>query len=113
MNFLPTDWGSFVWGAAVGAVGAFGVGVLTKAGDEFYTWLKSKIQPEPPSPMQVPRTFIPTGYERSQCAWARQENVFDRLQQGYAHYKHPPNATHCYRVTDNAGERITEYLLVK
>jgi hypothetical protein len=43
MGFLPTDWKSFVWGAAVvGALGAFFGAVLKKLGEDAYARLKSK-----------------------------------------------------------------------
>lgn len=39
------DTSSFLWGAAIGVVGAFATGFLKKAGEDSYSWLKKKINP--------------------------------------------------------------------
>jgi hypothetical protein len=47
MSFLPTDWPSFLWGAATGGVGAFCISFFTKAGEAAADYLKSKLTTTP------------------------------------------------------------------
>jgi hypothetical protein len=47
MSFLPTDWPSFLWGAAVGGVGAFFISFFTKAGEAAADYLKGKLTTTP------------------------------------------------------------------
>lgn len=42
MSFLPTDWPSFLWGAALGGVGAFFISFFTKVGEEAAAYLKGR-----------------------------------------------------------------------
>jgi type II secretory pathway component PulC len=47
------DISSFLWGAALGVIGALGTGFLKKAGEDGYSWVKKKINPnasEAPKP---------------------------------------------------------------
>lgn len=69
MDFLPTDWGSFVWGVAIGASGAFFAGFMKKFGEDVYRSLKSKWFPGPPEPVKVDGKFVATAFEPAKCAW--------------------------------------------
>src|ERR1035437_1069812 len=42
MDFLPTDWKSFIWGVAVAGLGIFLAAVLKKFGEDAYVLIKSK-----------------------------------------------------------------------
>lgn len=37
---------SFLWGIALGVIAAFGTGFLKKAGEDFYSWAKKKVNPK-------------------------------------------------------------------
>ena len=41
---------SFLWGAALGVIGAFGAGFLKKAGEDCYSWVRKKINPKAVEP---------------------------------------------------------------
>ena len=47
MSFLPTDLPSFLWGAGLAALAAFGTGFLTKAGEAVAEHLKGKVTATP------------------------------------------------------------------
>ena len=47
MSVLPTDWPSFLWGAACGGVGAFFISFFTKAGEAAADYLKGKLTTMP------------------------------------------------------------------
>lgn len=40
------DFTSFLWGAAIGVVGAFATGFLKKAGEDCYSWVRKKTNPK-------------------------------------------------------------------
>lgn len=44
------DISSFLWGAAIGIIGALATGFLKKAGEDAYAWLKKKINPKSAEP---------------------------------------------------------------
>jgi hypothetical protein len=44
------DISSFLWGAAIGVIGAFATGFLKKAGEDSYSWAKKKINPKAGEP---------------------------------------------------------------
>jgi hypothetical protein len=46
MSILPSDITSFVWGIALGVIGAFSAGFLKKAGEDFYARIMKKISPK-------------------------------------------------------------------
>lgn len=43
MSFPPVDWPSFLWGAAVGGIGAFFISFFTKAGEAAADYLKGRL----------------------------------------------------------------------
>lgn len=45
MDFLPTDWPSFLWGVALGALGLFFTGFLTEFGKDLWAMLRPKVFP--------------------------------------------------------------------
>ena len=55
MSILPSDFTSLLWGIALGVIAAFGTGFLKKAGEECYSWIRSKVGHKPPAqhPAQV------------------------------------------------------------
>lgn len=55
MSIFPSDSISFLWGIALGVIGAFGAGFLKKAGEECYSWIRNKVSPKTPDhhPPQV------------------------------------------------------------
>jgi hypothetical protein len=46
MTFFPSDITSVIWGVAIGVIGAFGAGFLKKAGEDFYSWIRNKVNPK-------------------------------------------------------------------
>ena len=113
MSLLPSDPVSFVWGAVVGIFGAFGTGFLKKAGEDFYSWVKNKVNPKPPEPVQVDGKFVPSMFEAGSCAWVRQERLYEFEEQAYTYYPHPKNGARCFRVTTDGSRPLTEFLMVK
>lgn len=47
LSFLPTDWPSFFWGAAIGGIGAFFISFFTKAGEAAADYVKGKFTTTP------------------------------------------------------------------
>ena len=44
---LPSDFTSFLWGIAIGVIGAFGAGFLKRPGEDCYSWIRNKVSPRP------------------------------------------------------------------
>ena len=109
MDFLPTDWKSFVWGVAVGGFGAFFTGFLKKFGEDAYAALKSKWFPKPPEPVKVDGKFVPSAFEPGKCAWVPEYKAYDYEAQNYSYYPHPNTGEKCFRVV---GEGSCEFLMV-
>jgi len=83
MSILPTDWPSFLWGLAIGALGAFFTGFLKKLGEESWLVLKGKLFPTPPEPIQVATNFEPNSYEPGSCAWVPELKLHDKVAESY------------------------------
>ena len=115
MQILPTgwNWASFIWGACIGTVTAFGAGFLQKAGEHFFDLLKNKVSPPPLEPKQLGGSFIPTTYQPGDCAWIRDYQLYDYEQKGYFYYPHPEDEAKCYRVTSDGTKPVKEFLMVK
>lgn len=114
MSILPTDLPSFVWGLAIGALGAFFTGLFKKLGEESWLVLKGKIFPKPPEPIEVAKNFEPKIYEPGSCAWVPELKVVDKEAENYTHYPHPTNGAKCYRVVRSGnGNLYKEFLMAK
>src|SRR5436190_16863332 len=48
MSLVPTDWSSFLWGIAIGALGTFFTGFFKKLGEDSWIALKRRLFPEAP-----------------------------------------------------------------
>jgi hypothetical protein len=48
MSILPSDFASFIWGIALGAIAVFGAGFLKKGGEDCYSWIRNKVSPKAP-----------------------------------------------------------------
>lgn len=113
MSILPTDWPSFVWGLAIGALGAFFTGFLKKAGEESWLMLKKRLFPEPPQPIQVATNFDPVLYEGGGCAWVSELKKHDKEAEGYTYYPHPTAGAKCFRVVRSGNGNLNkEFLMV-
>ena len=112
MDFLPTDWKSFLWGVAVGAFGAFFAGFLKKFGEDAYSSLKSKWFPEPPEPVKVDGKFVPTAFEPAKCAWVPEGTIYNYETQNYFYYPHPKTGGKCFRVVGEGASMRNEFLMV-
>jgi hypothetical protein len=104
---------SFLSGAALAAVAAFGTGFLKKAGEDFYGWGKIKVRPPPPQPVQVASTFEPTLYPPGCCGWQNSYNVHDCEALGWTYYPHPKDDAKCYRIASDGRREFKEFLMVK
>jgi len=105
------DWLSFVTGAALGAVGAFGTGFLQKAGEAAFAGLKGRLGP--PAPVKVATTFLATIFAPGDCAWVDAMEIDDREAAGWSFYPAPPRNAKCYRVVAKGGGQADEYLMVR
>ena len=115
MQILPTgwNWASFIWGAGIGAVAAFGTGFFQKVGEHFFDFLKNKINPLPPEPKQLGGSFIPTTYQPGDCAWIRDYQLYDYEQKGYFYYPYSEDEAKCYRLASDGTKPVKEFLMVK
>lgn len=108
------DWPSFLWGLAIGALGAFFTGFLKKLGEESWLVLKKRLFPEPPEPIQVATNFDPILFEAGSCAWVSELKKHDKEAEGYTHYPHPSGGAKCYRVVRSGNGNLNkEFLMVK
>lgn len=57
------DISSFLWGAALGVIGAFATGFFKKAGEDGYSWVKKKINPKA-SEVPNPHLIVHVNSER-------------------------------------------------
>jgi hypothetical protein len=120
MSLLPTDWVSFLWGAALTVVAVFGAGLaafgnafLKKAAEDFYGWGKIKVRPPPPEPVEVHSGFVPTRYPPDSCGWIGPHQLVDCEAEGWTYYPHPKNDAKCYRIQSVSGRDFKEFLMVK
>jgi hypothetical protein len=113
MSFLPTDWPSFAWGAAIGAIAAFSTGFLQKAGEQAFLLLKEKVHPSPLEPLQVDRKFSPSLFAPGECSWVKEERLHEYEEKGFSYYPHPNGGARCYRLTSDGSRPIKEFLLVQ
>ncbi len=111
MSFLPTDWLSFLWGLAVGALGLLFTGALKKGGEDVYAAVKERLFPTPPEPIRVAHDFDPVLYQPGGCAWVPEVYTHDREAQGYTYYPHPKGGAKCYRTGGARGSN--EFLMVR
>lgn len=110
MNFLPTDWVSFLWGVLAGAVVLFFTGFLKKLGEEAAVKLKERIFPKPPEPIRVKNSFVPELFEPGKCAWIPETKIYEKEAEGFTFYPHPNKGAKCYRTAGHGA--INEYLMV-
>lgn len=112
MAFFPTDWSSFAWGAVAGGLAAFATGFLKKAGEHTWSILVNKISPKPPEPIEVERTFSPTRFSSSQCAWVSELRTHNYEAKGFSYYPHPKTHGPCFRRTSDSLHQLREFLMV-
>jgi hypothetical protein len=113
MDFLPSDWTSFIWGTFIGGVAAFATGFLKKAGDHAYSAIQRRFFPEPLKSIEVDRKFVPSLYKIGGCAWVAELDVSEFEDKGFKHYPHPSGSPKCFRVTSDGRRTINEFLMVK
>lgn len=112
MSFLPTDWNSFIWGVAVGGLGAFFTAFPKKFGEDAYAVLKSKCFPKPPEPIKVDAKFAPSASEAPESAWVPEGRVYDYEAKNYSYYLHPKTGGKCFRVVGEGNSSRREFLMV-
>jgi len=113
MAFFSTNLTSFAWGALLGGVIAFATGFLKKAGEHAFSFVKNKISPEPPEPIQVDGYFRTILFPANELAWVKEALLYEYEQKGYRYYPHPHREAHCYRITSDGGQSYKEFLLVR
>jgi hypothetical protein len=113
VSFLPTDWPSFVWGAAIAGLAAFGTGFLKNAGEHTFTHVAGKLNPKPPEPERVDGRFVPTRFAPGVCAWVNEQKLYEYEEKGYTYYPHPKNGAYCFRNTSDGRGPVKEFLLVQ
>jgi hypothetical protein len=113
MSWLPQDWVSFAWGAAVALAGLLASGFATKLGEDVYQWLKGKIRPPKPEPVRVEAQFAPTLFADGDCVWVAEEKLYKYEDEQYTYYPHPKTAAPCYRIASPGPPPRKEYLLAK
>ena len=113
MSFFPTDWSSFLWGTAIGALAAFGTGFLQKAGEKAFAHIDAKLNPKPPEPVQVDGRFVPTAFAAGVCAWINEVKLYEYEEKGYIYYPHPKTKGKCFRITSDGRHALKEFLMVQ
>ena len=113
MAFLPSDWPSFLWGAGIGAVAAFGTGFLQKAGEKAFARLDERLHPKAPDPVQVDGKFVPERFSPGLCAWVREVQLYEYEAKNYTYYPHPKSDARCFRITSDGRNPVKEYLMVQ
>ena len=113
MAFLPSDWPSFLWGAAIGTIAAFGSGFFKKVGEKAFSALEHRLHPKPPEPIQVDGKFVPTRFNPGRCAWIREVQLYGYEAKGYSYYPHPSSGARCFRITGNGSIPVKEFLMVE
>lgn len=113
MSWLPQDWVSFAWGAVVAGSGILASGFFKKVGEDIYAWLKQKVRPTPPEPMQIEAQFQPTLYAPGDCVWVAEEKLYKYQDKQYTHYPHPKTGGHVYRIASPGPPPRKEFLLAK
>lgn len=112
MDFLPTDWKSFIWGVAVGGLGAIFSGFLKKFGEDAYVALKARWFPKPPEPTQVEARFAPPATGAAERAWVPESRVGDYEAKDYSYYPHRKTGGKCFRVVGEGSSARKEFLMV-
>lgn len=107
------DLGSFALGAGLSAVAAYATGFLQEWGKETFSFVRRKIVKTPPDKERVPKEFVPSTYVPGDCAWVREERVFDKLAEGWTNYPGPAQGGPAYRRTPDGNVELVEFLLVK
>jgi len=113
VTFLPSDLASFLWGAAIGAVAAFGTGFLQRAGEKSFERFERWRNPPDPEPTQVDGKFEPTRYNPGRCAWIRDLKLYEYEAKGYTYYAHPKTGGRCFRITSDGRSPVKEFLMVE
>ena len=54
-----------------------------------YALAKQKIRPPAPEPVRVGTNFQPKNYSPGAFNWVNEENVADKLSEGYSYYRDP------------------------
>lgn len=109
MNWLPTDFISFIWGLIIAALAIIGTGFLREMGKELWFAFKRRINPPPPEPILVDLRFEAKLYQPGETIWVKKESLYRFEEQGYLYYPHPKSGGKCYRETGGTQE----YLMVK
>ncbi|MBE7367673.1 hypothetical protein [Ramlibacter pallidus] len=112
MSLLPTDWSSFLWGAAVGLFAAFFTGFFKKAGEHAYEAFRAKAFPPSPEPLEVDRRFAPAIFKTGGCSWVDEVRVAEFEDKGFTHYPHQSGAPKCFRTSYDGRRSFKEFLMV-
>ena len=103
----------FLGGLGVG----FATGFLTKAGEDAWTSVLSRVRnrlwPPPPQPVEVDGTFVPTQYPPGSCGWVPELAVYEAEQRRLTYYPHPESGSKCYRMVPHGSRLVKEFLMVQ
>ncbi|WP_317933224.1 hypothetical protein [Halioxenophilus sp. WMMB6] len=111
---LPSDLSSFIWGLVSGIVVVVFSSFFSAAGGDLWRWVKAKVSPSPPPPLQVRADFKPRDRIFDECAWVHGQRTTLRELEGYRFYLHPKTRARCFRELQFEGEEpFQEWLMLK
>ena len=87
--------------------------VISAAGKDAWSWLKGKINPAAPQPIEVASNFAESITEQGQRAWIRSTKTIDRESKGYTYFLHSMNNAKCFRKTNSGSKQYIEWLMTK
>lgn len=106
------SWPNFLFGVAVGAIGAFFSGFLSKAGGDLYTWIKMRISNDQEF-VEVDGRFNPSNDDGASLAWVPEQKLYQYKADGYSFQIIDGKKNGCFRKTSNGSRVYKEYLMKK
>lgn len=69
-----------------------------EAGKDLYGWIKHKIRPPAPEPVEVSSSFRPENHSPELFLWVKEIDVSARLSAGYSYYRDPEDGAKRFMV---------------
>ena len=110
---LPSDLTSFVWGLVSGALAVVLSSFLGAVGADLWRWLKSKLHPPEPDPVQIDSLFKEKVDPENQTIWVHENRRKACELEGYQYFRHPSNGARCFRGLVLDDEEYFEWLMIK
>ena len=91
--------GSLIAVAAVVAAMVYG-SFFGEAGKDLYAWVKRKLWPSEPEPVRVRSNFQPENYSGDLFLWVNEDNVSQRLAEGFSYYRDPEDGAKRFMIAN-------------